>query len=151
MNTPNTLTKLSIVAAVAICLLNVSPARAQANRTWVSTNGDDTNPCSHTSPCKTFSGALAKTNSGGEIVVLNSGGFGPVAITKAITIDGGGKFAGIQLNSTGAAITINPPSSADLVVVRNLTLNGLNAGGTGILVNNGDTHMDFEFTQAAVG
>ena len=63
-----------------------TPASAQATRTWVSGVGDDANPCSRTAPCKTFPGAISKTAAGGEINVLDPGGFGAVTITKAITI-----------------------------------------------------------------
>jgi hypothetical protein len=48
--------------------------------------GDDANPCSRTAPCKTFAGAISKTATGGEINVLDPGGFGGVTITKSITI-----------------------------------------------------------------
>jgi hypothetical protein len=65
-------------------------AEAQANRTWVSGVGDDANPCSRTTPCKTFAGAISKTAAGGEISVLDPGGFGPVTITKAIPLTGTG-------------------------------------------------------------
>src|SRR5882672_8393711 len=66
-----------------------SLAQGQATRTWVSGVGDDVNPCSRTAPCKTFAGAISKTAEGGEIDVLDPGGYGAVTITKAMTIDGG--------------------------------------------------------------
>src|SRR5256714_13495236 len=59
----------------------------QATRTWVSGVGNDANPCSRTAPCKTFAGAISKTAAGGEISVLDPGGFGAVTITKSIEID----------------------------------------------------------------
>jgi hypothetical protein len=104
---------------------------AQSNRTWVSPSGDDANNCSHTNPCKTFSGALAKTNAGGEIVARDSGGFGQVTINKSVTINGGGNFAGIQAGSENNAITIQAASS-DVVVLRGLTLSGLGSGSYGV-------------------
>src|SRR5215208_827163 len=66
-----------------------SAAQAQATRTWVSGVGADDNPCSRTAPCKTFAGALLKTATGGEISVLDPGGYGAVNIGKSLTIDGG--------------------------------------------------------------
>ena len=55
-------------------------------QTFVSaTLGSDSNPCARSSPCLTFAAALAQT-AGGEIVVLDPGDFGPVIITKALTI-----------------------------------------------------------------
>jgi Bacterial Ig-like domain (group 3) len=56
-------------------------------RTWVSGDGDDNSDCSRTAPCQTFAGAIAKTVTGGEIYCLDSSNFGPVTITKSITID----------------------------------------------------------------
>src|SRR5256885_7329701 len=79
---------------------------AQATRTWVSGVGDDVNPCSRTAPCKTFAGAISKTAIGGEIDILDPGGFGAVTITKSIIIDGGGSFGSI-LSSLTNGITIN--------------------------------------------
>ncbi|MCU1283520.1 MAG: outer membrane protein, partial [bacterium] len=84
---------LGILVGVAVTL-GGSTAFAQATRTWVSGVGDDANPCSRTAPCKTFAGAISKTAAGGEIDAIDSGGFGAVTITKAITIDGHNVMAG---------------------------------------------------------
>ena len=72
------------IAILTLCF--ASMAQAQATRTWVSGVGDDANPCSRTAPCKTFAGAISKTATGGEISVLDPGGYGAVTITKAITM-----------------------------------------------------------------
>ena len=63
-------------AGVAVLLALPQVASAQSNRTWVSGVGDDANPCSRTAPCKTFAGAISKTAAGGEINLIDSGGFG---------------------------------------------------------------------------
>ena len=104
---------------------------AQATRTWVSGVGDDVNPCSRTAPCKTFAGAISKTAVGGEISVLDPGGFGTVTITKAITINGDGTLAGILSSGAAQAILINITTNlaTDRVVIRNISING---GGTGM-------------------
>ena len=110
----------SFLAATSIIAF-VSTAHAQATRTWVSGVGDDVNPCSRTAPCKTFAGAISKTAVGGEISVLDPGGFGPVNITKSITIDGAGTLAGIlALNTNG--VIVNGP--AITVTLRNFSING---------------------------
>ena len=54
---------------------------SQATRTWISGIGDDVNPCSRTAPCKTFAGAISKTAAGGEISVLDPGGYGTITIS----------------------------------------------------------------------
>jgi hypothetical protein len=118
---------------VAMSLIAVSSAaHAQASRTWVSGVGDDVNPCSRTAPCKTFAGAISKTAAGGEINVIDPGGFGALNITKSITIDGNGTQASIlALNTNG--IIVNGP--AITVNLRNLTINGANGTvGNGIRI-----------------
>src|SRR5207244_2133274 len=96
--------KVALPFAIAVSMLGlalqVSPAHAQATRTWVSGTGDDANPCSRTAPCKTFAGAISKTVAGGEINVLDPGGFGAVTITKAITISSEGFEAGVLVSGT---------------------------------------------------
>lgn len=102
-------------------VLAVYPVFSQATRTWVSGVGDDVNPCSRTAPCKTLAGAISKTAIGGEISVLDPGGFGSVTITKSITIDGGG-IKGSILSSGTNGIIINAPDG--LVTIRNFSING---------------------------
>jgi hypothetical protein len=111
-------------------LLAVPAAQAQATRTWVSGVGDDVNPCSRTAPCKTFAGAISKTAAGGEISVLDPGGFGVVTITKAITINGDGTLAGILSAGTNGII-VNAGAN-DRVVIRNVSINGVGTGLNGI-------------------
>jgi hypothetical protein len=111
--------------------LAVAPAHAQATRTWISGVGDDVNPCSRTAPCKTFAGAISKTATGGEIDVLDPGGFGAVTITKSITFDGGGGQVASILVTGSNAINVN--AAGGVVILRNLRLNGiLNSGSPGL-------------------
>ena len=112
--------------------------QAQATRTWVSGVGNDANPCSRTAPCKTFAGAISKTASGGEINVLDPGGFGAVTITKPITISSEGFEAGVLTNA-GSGIVVNVPNAGDVVVLRGLDLEGLSAASNGISVTTGGT------------
>ena len=100
-------------------------AHAQATRTWVSGVGDDANPCSRTAPCKTFAGAISKTATGGEINVLDPGGFGGVTITKAISIISLFE-AGVLVSGTNAII-INTPAAAK-VLLEGLDIEGLGTG-----------------------
>ncbi len=121
---------LNILAVAVFGLAISSVAQAQATRTWVSGTGDDANPCSRTAPCKTFAGAISKTAAGGEISVLDPGGFGAVTITKSITIDGDGTLAGILASLTNGII-VNAGVN-DKVVIRNVSLNGAGNGITAI-------------------
>ena len=115
---------------LAMCISTVSmPAMAQATRTWVSGVGDDANPCSRTAPCKTLAGAISKTATGGEINILDPGGFGAVTVTKSITIDGGG-ITGSILSSATNGVIVNAPNG--LVTIRNFSING---AGTTLGIN----------------
>ena len=124
-----------------------------ASRTWVSGVGDDANPGTRTAPCKTFAGAISKTDAGGEINVIDPGGFGPVTITKAITIDGAGTFASI-LASGVTGVIINAGVN-DVVTLRNLSIHGFGSTLDGIHFTSGAAlHLEncaiFNFSRRAV-
>jgi hypothetical protein len=133
---------LSSLALLGL-LFSASFAQAQATRTWVSGVGDDANPCSRTAPCKTFAGAISKTAAGGEIDVLDPGGFGAVTITKSISIEAEGVIAGVLVAGTNGIVVSAGPT--DVVVIRGLTIEGLagngsnlaSAGLSGIVFNSG--------------
>jgi hypothetical protein len=123
------------IFAVAIFMFAFATmAQAQATRTWVSGVGDDANPCSRTAPCKTFAGAISKTATGGEISVLDPGGFGAVTITKAITINGThGQGYGAILASLTTGVIIN--SGSGNVRLKSIDINGAGNGVDGIRIN----------------
>jgi hypothetical protein len=98
-------------------------AHAQATRTWVSGVGDDANPCSRTAPCKTFAGAISKTMAGGEINVLDPGGFGAVTITKSITIRSDHIEAGVLISGTNGIVIA--AGANDTVTLEGLDMEGL--------------------------
>jgi hypothetical protein len=113
-------------AVVAATCAGAETGYAQSNRTWVSGTGDDTNPCSRTSPCKTFAGAIGQTAPSGEINCLDPGGFGTVTISMPVTINCEGvSEAGIQVGSGGHGITI---ATTGVVNLFGLDING--AAGT---------------------
>jgi hypothetical protein len=115
------------VLVVFLTVLSAATADA-AQRTFVSAgSGSDANPCTRALPCRSFGAATGQTDAGGEVVVLDSGGYGPVTITKSVAlIAPPGVHAAVSAFS-GNAIDIAAGSN-DVVVVRGLYLNGL--GGT---------------------
>ncbi len=119
---------LAIAAGFVLPLIEAAPAHAQATRTWVSGVGDDVNPCSRTAPCKTFAGAISKTAANGIINCIDSGGYGPVTITKSITIDCTPFLGGTLAASTNA---INVNGAGITVVLRGLDIES--AGVTGLV------------------
>jgi hypothetical protein len=127
---------VGILALLVTVVFAATPAYAQATRTWVSGVGDDANPCSRTAPCKTFAGSISKTAPGGEINVLDPGGFGAVTITKPITISSQGFEAGVLVSGTNGII-VNVPNATDAVILRGLDIEGLGTGISGVTVLTG--------------
>jgi hypothetical protein len=124
-----------LVCAMLLLGLQVSPGHAQATRTWVSGLGDDVNPCSRTAACKTFAGAISKTAAGGVINCLDSGGFGAVTITKAITISCD-SVEGSVLAAGSNAIVVSAGAN-DVVTLRGFQIEGSAAATIGIKFTSG--------------
>src|SRR5437870_5241058 len=108
-----------IAFAVLVSILVSLSVFAQNNRSAVSLTGNDAASCTVPDPCRTFDVALSHTNTGGEVVVLSSAGYGPFTITKSVSIISPGGIHAALAPTTGAAITINGGSSTN-VVLRNL-------------------------------
>jgi hypothetical protein len=125
----------AVLVAVAVC----APVHAASNRTFVASYGNDANAatnCALGAPCRTFAGALAATNAGGEILALDSAGYGPVTIDRSVSITGpDGVYAGITATS-GNGVTI--ATAGIYVVLKGLTINGV-GGSNGILMTNGNS------------
>jgi len=117
---------LSTAALVA----GFSTAAYAQSRTWVSGVGNDANPCSLTAPCKTFAGAISKTDAGGEINVLDPGAFGAVTITKSITIRSDHIEAGVLVSGTDGIVV--SAGATDRVVLEGLDIEGLGTGLDGV-------------------
>ena len=119
---------------------------AQPQRTFVSAQtGNDANTvnnCSLAQPCRNFNAAIGVVLAGGEVVALNSGGYGATTINKAVTLTSPlGVYAAITALTAGSsAITVSAPGTT--VVLRGLTLTGL-GGETGINVTSvGNLHVE---------
>ena len=126
----------SLAIALGTLALLIQPAQA-AQRTFVSTSGNDANTisnCGPTTPCRGFGAALGVTDPGGEILAVSSGGYGAVTLNKSVSIIAApGVYAGLSVFS-GSGITIGTASVS--VVLRGLTINGL-GGSSGISMTNG--------------
>jgi hypothetical protein len=137
-----------------LLLAAAETANAQATRTWVSSGGDDANNCSRSAPCRTFAGAIVKTDAGGEINVVDSGSYGVVTITKAITITNDGAGSAGVLGSGTNAIEVSAGIN-DVVVLRGLDIEGHGTGLSGIKVlSAGVVHVEnctiHSFTQKGI-
>ena len=122
-------------AALALLALSAGQASATAQRTFVASSGNDANLCTLMAPCRGFAAALAQTSSKGEIVVLDSAGYGTATIAQSVSIiTPPGVYAGIAVLSYGPGVTVS--GTGLKVVLRGLTINSL-AGGYGVRVLGG--------------
>ena len=127
---------LALLAVAAACSIASAPAHARA-RVFVASYGNDANPCTFGSPCKTFQQAVNVVDAGGEVTAIDSAGFGPINITKAVTITSpAGVEAGVVPATGGDGVDINAGVS-DAVVLRGLTMNGSSGGSNGIFFKTG--------------
>ena len=116
--------------ALAIVLIVSTTASAQNNRSFVSTTGNDANNCTPGNECRSFSRAISVTNSGGDIIAISSGGYGPFTIDKSITVMGApGVVASITAVADGIDIAAGP---TDKIILRGLSINANGSVGTGI-------------------
>ncbi|MEO8674973.1 MAG: right-handed parallel beta-helix repeat-containing protein [Casimicrobiaceae bacterium] len=115
---------LGATAAAAVA----GPALA-VQRTFVASTGVDTNPCTLTSPCRGFAAAVGAVATNGEVVILDSAGYGPVTINQPVTITAPkGVYAGVTV-TTGTGIAV--AAGGGRVTLRGLTING-QGGNIGI-------------------
>ena len=96
-------------------------------RTFVSSTGSDSNPCTTAAPCATFAAAYAAVAPNGIVAALDPGKYGPVTISGPVTIDGHGWAAITAPAATGnevtAAITVEAQPN-DAVILSGLLMDG---------------------------
>ncbi len=132
---------IGIVAALAAAFAPL--VGAQLNRTAVSVLGNDANNCAVVTPCRSFARAITQTNPGGEVVALDSAGYGAFTADRTITIQAApGVYAGVTASS-GNAVQITAGAS-DRVVLRGLTINGLGTAAAGIAFTGGGAEVQVE-------
>ncbi len=111
MTTKNWIASAGVLVAVGLLPLS---SHAGIQRTFVSAvNGVDTNACSLRRRAARLAMALTQTNAGGEIVVLDSAGYGGTTINKAVSIVvPQGIYAGVSVFAAtdGIVISAGPPT-----------------------------------------
>ena len=115
--------------SLAFTLLCAHAAQA-AKQTFVASGGDDASACDRPAPCRTFAGALMKTDNGGEVAVVNSGEYGTFAVNQSVRVTAVGVYAGVTAYND-VAVKLNPSAGAT-VALRGLTITG-GASSQGIL------------------
>lgn len=110
----------------------------RVQRAFVASHGLDSNitfNCDTAHPCRTFYTAVAVVNADGEVVALNSAGYGGVTLIRSISLVAApGVYAGITVSPGTAGVTIATPGVN--VVLRGLTING-QGGSYGVSMSAG--------------
>ncbi len=124
------------LALVPFLTISTPASAILANRVFVSQrSGNDANACNNVNtPCQTFAGAVVQLNPGGEAIVLDSGGYGPVTISQSVIIEAPPGVLAFIHPPSGTAVTVNAAGAT--VVLRGLTIDGAGAttgGGVNVV------------------
>lgn len=131
----------AILISIIAGLVGINEAEALSPRTFVAAAGADVGTCTPVAPCRSFGYAVTQTSAGGEIIVLDTAGYGSVVVTKSVTIAAPtGVYAGITV-ITGNGVTVNA-GTTDVVVLRGLTITGLGATNGIAVLGAGTTHVE---------
>jgi len=147
---------LTTLAAVVLTITCASAAQAVSFRTHVSLTGNDANTatnCSRSNPCRNFAAAYSVTSPAGEIVALDSAGFGGLTVTTAVTIMAiPGQVGLTQVAAGTSGIAINA-GAGDTVILKNLHFGGsLGANTIGVSHNSGKLVIEnCAFSQLTTG
>ena len=123
MNNPRFVTQLFLL--VTTLILTTFTAFAQSSQTFVSAqNGVDGNPCTLALPCRSLASAHSLVAAGGRILIVDSGDYAEVTITKSVSIEAAPGVAAVVKNpAISNAITVNA-GSADKVFLQGLHIKG---------------------------
>ena len=131
-------------AAFIACLVAgyfaATPARAQATKIFIASTGSDFNDGSRAAPKRGLQAAHDAVAPGGEIVILDTAGYGPLTISKSVAITvppGVNGFVTVPSGSNGIMIFAGVN---DKISIRGLILEGggaANNDGVGIMVSKG--------------
>jgi hypothetical protein len=130
-------TRIVTLASVACLIGAPGVLRAQATKIFVASFGSDSNDGSRGAPKRNFQAAHNAVAAGGQIVVLDTAGYGQLTISKSISVTvPPGVNGSVTVTGSANGVTINAASS-DVVSLRGLIVDGggSGSGGDGILVN----------------
>src|SRR5437868_4912482 len=101
-----------------------SSAFALSNRVFVKSTGTDTGTCNLAAPCRSFSYAMTQVAPAGEVIALDTAGYGIFTINQSVSVfaaPGATAFIAVGSGGTGITITSGPN---DHVVLRGLAITG---------------------------
>ena len=124
-----------VAFAISVSIVASSALAVAPQRTFVASYGNDANTCSLPLPCRGFVAAVAQVADGGEVIVLDSAGYGSFTIDRSVAIIApAGVYAGIAVFTGANGIDVN--TAGVKVALRGLTING-RGGNIGVNFVNG--------------
>lgn len=126
---------LLAVAALVFAL----PMWALTLRTFVASTGTDVGSCTISAPCRSFAYAMTQVIPKGEIIALDTAGYGIVTINQSVAIaaaPGATAFIAVPPATTGVTVAASP---GDQVSLRGLALSASGAGTYGITFYSGSS------------
>lgn len=96
-----------LIGRSVLSLIVLASPAAAAVRTFVSVNGVDNATCDRISPCRTLNAAILAVDTGGEVVALDTGGYGPATINKSVAIIAPRGVHAAIAPTSGDALTVN--------------------------------------------
>jgi hypothetical protein len=114
----------SVLALLATGFVAVSEAQAQLTKIFVASFGNDVNDGSRGSPKRNFQAAHNAVAAGGQIVVLDTAGYGQLTITKSLAVTVPPGVNGfVTVTGTNDAITV-AAGAGSVVSLRGLIIEG---------------------------
>ncbi len=127
---------ITCLFAAAVVSTNVQAVQRTHVSAAIGADSNTATGCTAAAPCRFFQAAMTVTDPNGEVVVLDSGGYGAVTITRSVAlIAPAGVYAGISVFPNVNGVTIATPGIN--VVLRGLTING-QGGNDGINMTAGN-------------
>ena len=135
MISPSFVRRFAAATFASLALMSAGSAHA-IFRAYLSSAGNDANPCTLPQPCRLLPAALAVVDAGGEIWMLDSANYNGsvVAITKSVTILSITGELGSLVGNNATALAIN--GAGIEVTLQNLNILRLGTGDIGVLVLN---------------
>jgi len=135
---------------IVLVLSAFAISNAGAQRTFVASDGADTNPCTLAAPCRGFQAAIDAVAAGGEVVAMDTAGYGAMEIHKSVSVivppgvhAGLSPSAGIPLPGYPGqfGVVLVDIQDTDVVVLRGLNINqqGTVTGGIEWISTHGGT------------
>ena len=116
---------MRIARVLGVFLAVASPALALSNRVFVSSAGIDVGTCTISSPCRSFSYAMTQVAATGEVIAIDTAGYGTFTINQAVSVIAAPGVAAFIAVTSGTGISVHATSGA--VILRGLVLSGSGA------------------------